>query len=104
MLREHEIVGSNPTDPTKFMRKRKYLRWHPVKNDPTGTFRGDGCEKLNAGVMDSIHEHALKVNARIDRSRKMILEIRAAEGGEDAKLLVEEQITIYARVASRRGL
>jgi protein subunit release factor A len=34
----------------------------------------------------------------------MILEIRAAEGGEDAKLLVEEQITIYARVATRRGL
>jgi protein subunit release factor A len=34
----------------------------------------------------------------------MIVEIRAAEGGEDAKLLVAEQTTIYARVASRRGL
>lgn len=34
----------------------------------------------------------------------MIIEIRAAEGGEDAKLLVEDQVTIYARVAVRRGL
>ena len=34
----------------------------------------------------------------------MILEIRAAEGGEDARLLVEEQTTIYARVATRGGL
>jgi protein subunit release factor A len=34
----------------------------------------------------------------------MIVEIRAAEGGTDAKLLVEDQLTIYARLASRRGL
>jgi protein subunit release factor A len=34
----------------------------------------------------------------------MIIEIRAAEGGEDARLLVEDQVTIYARVAVRRGL
>jgi protein subunit release factor A len=34
----------------------------------------------------------------------MIIEIRAAEGGEDAKLLVEDQVAIYARVAARRGL
>jgi protein subunit release factor A len=38
------------------------------------------------------------------KETKMILEIRAAEGGEDAKLLVEDQVTIYARVATRRGL
>lgn len=86
------------------MKKRKYRRWDPIRNDPTGTFRGDGCEDLNGRILDSIHEHALKVNARIDRRRKMILEIRAAEGGEDAKLLVEDQTTIYARVATRRGL
>jgi hypothetical protein len=70
MLREHETVGSNPTVPTKLMKKRKYLRWNPIKNDPTGTFRGDGCEKLNERVMESIHEHALKVNERNDRRRK----------------------------------
>lgn len=33
-----------------------------------------------------------------------IVEIRAGEGGEDAKLLVEDQLSIYCRVATRRGL
>ncbi len=34
----------------------------------------------------------------------MIIEIRAAEGGKDAKLLVDQQLSIYARFADRRGL
>jgi len=34
----------------------------------------------------------------------VILEIRAAEGGDDAKLLVEDQMDIYLRYAGRRGL
>jgi protein subunit release factor A len=34
----------------------------------------------------------------------MIVEIRAAEGGEDAKLLVIDQFCIYARLAERRRL
>jgi protein subunit release factor A len=34
----------------------------------------------------------------------MILEIRAAEGGDDAKMLVEDQVSIYAKVATKRGL
>jgi hypothetical protein len=54
------------------VRKRKYLRWHPVKGDPTGTFRGEGCESLNERVLASIHEHALRVNARIDRRRNAL--------------------------------
>ena len=33
-----------------------------------------------------------------------MVEIRAAEGGDDAKLLVIEQMAIYARLAERRGL
>lgn len=33
-----------------------------------------------------------------------IVEIRAAEGGEDAKLLVLEQFAVYARVCARHGL
>lgn len=33
-----------------------------------------------------------------------IVEIRAAEGGADAKLLVEEQLKIYVRLGGRRGL
>jgi protein subunit release factor A len=34
----------------------------------------------------------------------VIIEIRAAEGGADAKLLVEEQLAIYLRLAGRRSL
>lgn len=34
----------------------------------------------------------------------VIIEIRAAEGGADAKLLVEEQVRIYAKVGVRRCL
>lgn len=32
------------------------------------------------------------------------VEIRAAEGGDDSKLLVREQVAIYARACNRRGL
>ena len=34
----------------------------------------------------------------------VIVEIRAAEGGDDAKLLVQEQLTIYCRRCARGGL
>lgn len=34
----------------------------------------------------------------------IIVEIRAAEGGNDAKLLVQDQFTIYAKLAARRSL
>jgi protein subunit release factor A len=34
----------------------------------------------------------------------IVVEIRAAEGGDDAKLLVETQFSIYARRAARSGL
>lgn len=34
----------------------------------------------------------------------VIVEIRAAEGGADAKELVREQLGIYGRYALRRGL
>ena len=33
-----------------------------------------------------------------------IVEIRAAEGGDDAKLLVVEQFVIYSKLATRRSL
>lgn len=35
---------------------------------------------------------------------KIILEIRAGEGGDDAKLLVPDQGRIYAAYAARMGL
>ena len=34
----------------------------------------------------------------------IIVEIHAAEGGADAKLLVEEQLSIYKRYCTRRDL
>jgi protein subunit release factor A len=37
-------------------------------------------------------------------SAATIVEIRAGEGGEDAKLLVLELVAIYGRMGARRGL
>lgn len=34
----------------------------------------------------------------------IIVEIRAAEGGEDARALVYEQYAIYVKLGGRRGL
>ena len=34
----------------------------------------------------------------------VVIEIRAAEGGDDSKLLVTELLGTYLRVAQRRGL
>jgi protein subunit release factor A len=34
----------------------------------------------------------------------VIIELRAAEGGEDSKLLVVDQSRAYVRAAERRGL
>jgi protein subunit release factor B len=34
----------------------------------------------------------------------VFVEIRAGEGGDDAKDLVEEQFRIYARMCTKRGL
>ncbi len=44
---------------------------------------------------------------RAEKGRIMttrLIEIRAAEGGRDAKLLVEEQVAIYARMAQKECL
>ena len=34
----------------------------------------------------------------------LIIEMRSAEGGDDSKLLVETQLSIYARMAVKVGL
>jgi protein subunit release factor A len=34
----------------------------------------------------------------------LIVEVRAAEGGDDAKALVHQQVAIYFRLATRRCL
>jgi protein subunit release factor A len=40
----------------------------------------------------------------IASSESIVVEVRAAEGGADAKLLVLEQIKIYLRLCARRSL
>lgn len=35
---------------------------------------------------------------------RVVIEIRAAEGGHDAKLLVEDQLSAYVHAAERRRL
>lgn len=35
---------------------------------------------------------------------EVIVEIRAGEGGRDAKLLVEDQFEVYVKMGARRGL
>jgi protein subunit release factor A len=37
-------------------------------------------------------------------SENLIIEVRAAEGGDDAKALVVQQVAIYLKLASRRSL
>lgn len=34
----------------------------------------------------------------------VVVEIRAAEGGSDAKLLVEDHLAAYVKASDRRGL
>lgn len=34
----------------------------------------------------------------------VFVEIRSGEGGDDAKLLVQDQFSIYAKMGSRRSL
>jgi protein subunit release factor A len=38
------------------------------------------------------------------QSAHLIIEVRAAEGGDDAKALVTQQVAIYSRLANRRSL
>jgi protein subunit release factor A len=42
--------------------------------------------------------------AEIVNSTSMIIEIRASEGGDDAKSLVLTQVDIYTRLVKRSGL
>lgn len=37
-------------------------------------------------------------------SEQVVIEIRAAEGGSDSKLLVREQLSAYTKAADRRRL
>lgn len=46
----------------------------------------------------------LQFDSAVFRAMNIIIEIRAAEGGDDAKALVVVQSTIYSRLASRRSL
>ena len=62
--------------------------------------------------MDDIAVCACQENAHLDRQgisqekdmNSVIVEIRAAEGGDDSKILVGYQTEIYAKVARRHCL
>lgn len=44
------------------------------------------------------------VSAIVSDMSALIVEIRAAEGGDEAKDLVHEQLALYVRLALKRGL
>lgn len=43
-------------------------------------------------------------SANLGDNEMLIVEIRAGEGGEDAKLLVKDQFSLYTKFAARRRL
>jgi len=61
--------------------------------------------RLTANVLRASHSVDHDGARRCVMSKQtIIVEIRAAEGGDDAKLLVQEQFRIYGRVCTRRRL
>ncbi len=66
--------------------------------------RGDAVRLTVNGLLARSVERTIigeKEGAIMDA---VIIEIRAAEGGDDAKLLVQEQMAIYLKLAGRRSL
>jgi protein subunit release factor A len=53
---------------------------------------------------DSAVFRGRKDEAMTTTDRNLIIEVRAAEGGDDAKALVAQQVAIYTRLAQRRSL
>jgi protein subunit release factor A len=53
---------------------------------------------------DSAVFRGRRIPMKTDNSTHLILEVRAAEGGEDAKSLVRLQVAIYSKLANRRSL
>jgi hypothetical protein len=52
---------------------------------------------------DSAVFRGRRIDMKTDNEH-LIIEVRAAEGGDDAKTLVALQVAIYGRLASRRSL
>jgi len=46
----------------------------------------------------------IRNKTRRDAMKKLLIEIRAAEGGQDAASLVKLQVDVYKRLCARRGL
>jgi hypothetical protein len=59
---------------------------------------------LARGLAHSSVHISIRTHEHEERVMSIIVEIRAAEGGDDAKSLVTEQFAIYARRALRHGL
>ena len=48
--------------------------------------------------------HIRQLNKRHEIMETVLVEIRAAEGGQDSKLLVEDQLKIYSKLAVQECL
>lgn len=49
-------------------------------------------------------QREFSIDGRSLEMERLLIEIRAAEGGADAKLLVSDQFAIYAKAAARDHL
>ena len=58
--------------------------------------RGELCWQFDSAV--------LLGRRQVMKNEQLIIEVRAAEGGDDAKALVAKQVKIYVRLADRRSL
>jgi hypothetical protein len=79
-----------------------------VRDGPRSLLRARlGIRPSTASVSFTRRERAMSTFTSTSTSANVpsvIVEIRAAEGGDDAKLLVDEQLGIYARRALLHGL
>jgi protein subunit release factor A len=68
---------------------------------------GDALESIIARVKLSGHEptfERLLAILQVGATKMLFIEIRAGEGGDDAKSLVREQAGVYAKACKRSGL
>lgn len=79
--------------------RRADRRFAPAQDLTTVADRAFTCRlsRVWPGRSRAVVEEAMDTSV-------VIVEIRAAEGGDDAKLLVEEQLAIYVKLGARRGL
>jgi protein subunit release factor A len=71
--------------------------------DDLAVVRAPGANRMDRQVAVRLCRLPRKENAMTTETH-LIIEVRAAEGGDDAKALVREQVAIYDKLATRRSL